>query len=437
MKETCLKCHTTGPIDQFYKQAEARRRRRPTRASRRRRRSSTGSRGGKARPTTPFDEPIEYLYFDLWHYDGRTAKHGAFMGGADFVQWHGAYQLNAKLTELKAAAAEIDARGAEGDRPEARRPPHADGSGSGVASPARGLGRALRDRKLRVPRGRHRPGAFRQRVRARGRSGFPSSSRSPRRSCSRSASCPRCARGPVGSAWSSARVRGASASRGCSGTSTVISSASRRLKNLVYAAPFAAPLAYTGLGLLVLLGRLVDSGVRGLGCLGRRPRARRLRRELRALRRGPRPERVLPPDGVDRGGRGGVRDRVPVRRGVRRSEPELPAALPRDPRRRSGGRRPRFFAAPARKPARTGRLGGSAIPLRRPDLRAAALHESRSARGNWNRRVVRGPGGSVGAENRDELVGQKLGRDPRVTELARQASETSDGFESGRSSGRS
>jgi hypothetical protein len=31
------------------------------------------------------------------------------------------------------------------------------------------------------------------------------------------------------------------------------------LKNLVYAAPFAAPLAYTGLGLLVLLGRLVDS----------------------------------------------------------------------------------------------------------------------------------------------------------------------------------
>jgi hypothetical protein len=31
------------------------------------------------------------------------------------------------------------------------------------------------------------------------------------------------------------------------------------LKNLVYTAPFAAPLAYTGLGLLVLLGRLVDS----------------------------------------------------------------------------------------------------------------------------------------------------------------------------------
>lgn len=58
--------------------------------------------GGKL-TKTPFDEPIEYLYFDMWHYDGRTARHGAFMGGADFVQRHGAYQLTAKLTELRAA----------------------------------------------------------------------------------------------------------------------------------------------------------------------------------------------------------------------------------------------------------------------------------------------------------------------------------------------
>ena len=41
----------------------------------------------------PFDEPIEFTEFDLWHYYGRTAKHGAFMGGADFVQWHGNYEL--------------------------------------------------------------------------------------------------------------------------------------------------------------------------------------------------------------------------------------------------------------------------------------------------------------------------------------------------------
>ncbi len=58
----------------------------------------------------PFDEPIEFLYFDLWHYYGRTTKHGAFMGGADFVQWHGNYELLLKTTELRAMAQELRAK---------------------------------------------------------------------------------------------------------------------------------------------------------------------------------------------------------------------------------------------------------------------------------------------------------------------------------------
>ena len=44
----------------------------------------------------PFSQPIDFVYFDLWHYYGRTAKHGAFMGGADFVQWHGNYPMLAR-----------------------------------------------------------------------------------------------------------------------------------------------------------------------------------------------------------------------------------------------------------------------------------------------------------------------------------------------------
>jgi hypothetical protein len=65
----------------------------------------------------PFDEPVEYLYFNMWHYDGRTAKHGAFMGGADFVQWHGNYELVSKLSELKHAAAELGLKSAPGKSP--------------------------------------------------------------------------------------------------------------------------------------------------------------------------------------------------------------------------------------------------------------------------------------------------------------------------------
>ena len=55
----------------------------------------------------PFSTPIDFVYFDLWHYDGRTSKHGAFMGGADFVQWHGNYPMLKKKVELNAMAAEL------------------------------------------------------------------------------------------------------------------------------------------------------------------------------------------------------------------------------------------------------------------------------------------------------------------------------------------
>jgi len=58
----------------------------------------------------PFQTPIDFLAFDLWHYDGRTSKHGAFMGGADFVQWHGNYELLKKQTQLEALAGELRAK---------------------------------------------------------------------------------------------------------------------------------------------------------------------------------------------------------------------------------------------------------------------------------------------------------------------------------------
>jgi hypothetical protein len=55
----------------------------------------------------PFQTPIDFTYFDLWHYYGRTSKHGAFMGGADFVQWHGNYPILKHTVEMETAAAEM------------------------------------------------------------------------------------------------------------------------------------------------------------------------------------------------------------------------------------------------------------------------------------------------------------------------------------------
>lgn len=49
----------------------------------------------------PFDEPIDFIYFELWHHWGRTAKFGVWMQGPDYTQWHGAYEVLSDLAELR------------------------------------------------------------------------------------------------------------------------------------------------------------------------------------------------------------------------------------------------------------------------------------------------------------------------------------------------
>ena len=106
MKQVCSQCHTSELIARVYKEAEQVVANTNTRvqtaqdlvASLRKEGVLTGP---------PFSQPIDFIYFDLWHYDGRTSKHGAFMGGADFVQWHGNYPMLQKTVELNAMAAEL------------------------------------------------------------------------------------------------------------------------------------------------------------------------------------------------------------------------------------------------------------------------------------------------------------------------------------------
>ena len=40
---------------------------------------------------TPFDEPIEYTYWELWHDEGARARHGAAMASPNHTWWEGMY----------------------------------------------------------------------------------------------------------------------------------------------------------------------------------------------------------------------------------------------------------------------------------------------------------------------------------------------------------
>ena len=55
----------------------------------------------------PFDQPIDFTHFELWHHWGRTAKFGVWMQGPDYVQWHGAYEILSDLADLRETAAEL------------------------------------------------------------------------------------------------------------------------------------------------------------------------------------------------------------------------------------------------------------------------------------------------------------------------------------------
>ena len=65
--------------------------------------------------TAPFDEPIDYTFFNLWHHWGRTAKFGIWMQGPDYAQWHGAYEVLHDLAELQEMVNEKLHESREGD----------------------------------------------------------------------------------------------------------------------------------------------------------------------------------------------------------------------------------------------------------------------------------------------------------------------------------
>jgi len=40
-----------------------------------------------------FDDKIDWIYYELWHHEGRRARHGAAMSGPDYAWWHGMYDV--------------------------------------------------------------------------------------------------------------------------------------------------------------------------------------------------------------------------------------------------------------------------------------------------------------------------------------------------------
>jgi hydroxylamine dehydrogenase len=48
--------------------------------------------GSLSNPAT-FGNKVEWVYWELWHHEGRRARMGAAMMGPDYTWWHGMYEV--------------------------------------------------------------------------------------------------------------------------------------------------------------------------------------------------------------------------------------------------------------------------------------------------------------------------------------------------------
>ncbi len=91
MQDVCLNCHNKQWVDNFYIQYD----------SLVALYNDKFGRPGKelyalAKPLlkpVAFSNKIDFTWFEIWHHEGRRARHGASMMGPDYTHWHGTYEV--------------------------------------------------------------------------------------------------------------------------------------------------------------------------------------------------------------------------------------------------------------------------------------------------------------------------------------------------------
>ena len=91
MVNVCINCHNEDYVNAFYKQYDALidlyhdKFAKPGLALY----NATGPLLRKPK----FSNKLDFIWFELWHHEGRRARHGAAMMGPDYTHWHGTYEI--------------------------------------------------------------------------------------------------------------------------------------------------------------------------------------------------------------------------------------------------------------------------------------------------------------------------------------------------------
>ncbi len=94
MKGACLNCHNDAFVDNFYVQFDDlvilynEKFGKPATEI-----MAQLAADGILNKDAPFEKTVQWVYWELWHHEGRRARHGASMMGPDYTHWHGMYEV--------------------------------------------------------------------------------------------------------------------------------------------------------------------------------------------------------------------------------------------------------------------------------------------------------------------------------------------------------
>ncbi|MDR4504874.1 MAG: hypothetical protein MRK01_08825 [Candidatus Scalindua sp.] len=94
MKGVCRNCHNHTHVDNFYQQFDSlvvlynEKFAKPAQAM-----MDALAEDKVLNPNSPFEHEVQWIFWELWHHEGRRARHGASMMGPDYTHWHGMYEV--------------------------------------------------------------------------------------------------------------------------------------------------------------------------------------------------------------------------------------------------------------------------------------------------------------------------------------------------------
>jgi len=91
MVDVCLACHNQHFVDSFYMQYDA-----LVELYQDKFAKPGLALYAAAKPLlnpAQFSNPIDFTWYEIWHHEGRRARHGVSMMGPDYTHWHGTYEV--------------------------------------------------------------------------------------------------------------------------------------------------------------------------------------------------------------------------------------------------------------------------------------------------------------------------------------------------------